>query len=92
MDPLSSTPIREFGLVTTIHILQGGEVIRSVEEYLKVEDRFSWVDKALLVSKILQLRRLTDESKRSVIAIYEESRLIKEFVNVEKEFTPLVYC
>ncbi|HVM89351.1 MAG TPA: hypothetical protein VMT76_14275 [Puia sp.] len=87
----TSIPVRDYGIVSTIHILQSGEIINSVEDYMKVEDRFSWVDKAYLVSKILQLRKLTDESKRSVIVIYEDGHLIKEYVNVEKEFVHLVY-
>ena len=86
-----STPLRDYGIVSTIHILNSGEVVDSVEDYMKVEDRFSWVDKAFLVSKILQLRKLTDDSKRSVIVIYEEGHVIKEYVNVEKEFIHLVY-
>ena len=92
MDTISSPAFRDYGLVSTVHILKSGEVVNSVEDYLKVEDRFSWVDKAQLVSKILQLRRLTDDNKRSVIVIYEEGHLIKEFVNVEKEFVHLSYA
>ena len=91
MASLPSLPLRDYGIVSTVHILQSGEVINSVEDYMKVEDRFSWVDKAYLVSKILQLRKLTDDSKRSVIVIYEDGHLIKEYVNVEKEFIHLVY-
>ncbi|HLK29634.1 MAG TPA: hypothetical protein VKT28_13745 [Puia sp.] len=86
------TSLQDFGIVSTIHILQSGEVIKSVEEYMKVEDRFSWVDKTYIVGKILQLRKLTDSTKRSVIAIYEDGHLIREFVNVDREFMPLVYC
>ena len=89
---LPSLPLRDYGIVSTIHILESGEVISSIEGYLKVEDRFSWVDKAFIVSKILSLRKLTDDSKRSVIAIYEDGHKIREFVNVEHEFVPLAYC
>ncbi|MBS1948926.1 MAG: hypothetical protein JST47_14275 [Bacteroidetes bacterium] len=91
MSLVPSTPLRDYGIVSTIHILQSGEVINSVEDYMKVEDRFSWVDKAFLVSKILQLRKLTDDTKKSVIVIYEEGHVIKEYVNVEKEFIHLLY-
>jgi hypothetical protein len=87
-----SFALRDYGIVSTVHILESGEVISSVEDYMKVEDRFSWVDKSYIVSKILHLRKLTDEHKRSVIAIYEDGHKIREFVNVEKEFMPLAYC
>jgi hypothetical protein len=92
MSSPSYLPPRDFGIVSTVHILSSGEVISSVEEYMKVEDRFAWVDKAYIVSKILQLRKLTDEHKRSVIVIYEDGRTIREFVNVDREFMPLSYC
>jgi hypothetical protein len=92
MSLLPSIPPRDYGIVSTIHILQSGEVINSVEDYMKVEDRFSWVDKAYIVSKILHLRKLTDENKRSVIVVYEDGHMIREFVNVDREFIPLAYC
>ena len=92
MSSPSYIPTRDFGIVSTVHILQSGEVISTVEEYMKVEERFAWVDKAYIVSKILQLRKLTDDKKRSVIVIYEDGRMIREFVNVDKEFMPLAYC
>ncbi len=92
MTPPPSHQFRDYGIVSTVHILQSGEVINSVHDYLKVEDRFSWVDKAYIVSKLLQLRKLTDDTKRSVIAIYEDGHKIREFVNVEREFIPLTYC
>jgi hypothetical protein len=82
MSPLPSLQLRDYGIVSTIHILQSGEVISSVEEYLKVEERFSWVDRAYIVSKILHLRKLTDDHKRSVIVIYEDGHLIREFVRL----------
>ena len=88
----SSIKFRDYGIVNTIHILRSGEVVSSVDGYMKVEDRFLWVDKSLIVSKILHLRKLTDDHKRSVIVIYEEGHMIREYVNVEHEFVPLAYC
>ena len=76
----SSIKFRDYGIVNTIHILRSGEVVSSVDGYMKVEDRFLWVDK------------LTDDHKRSVIVIYEEGHIIREYVNVEHEFVPLAYC
>lgn len=92
MSLLPSFQFRDYGIVSTIHILQSGEVISSVEDYLKVEDRFSWVDRSYIISKILHLRKLTDDHKRSVIVIYEDGHHIREYVNVEHEFIPLAYC
>lgn len=80
------------GAVYTIHILNTGEIISNVEDYMKVEDRFDWVDRKYIIEKMLHLRQLTDEQKRSVIAIYEDGKQIKEFVNVEHSFKPLAFC
>ena len=79
------------GQVSTIHILKSGEIISTLEEFREVEDRFGWVNKVDLVTKLLQLRRLTDHSKKSVIAIYEDGQVVREYVNVEHEFRPLAY-
>ncbi len=81
-----------FGMVITMHILNSGEIISSLAEYQRVEERFSWVDRSFIVSKILHLKKLTDDSKRSVIVIYEEGRVIKEYINVEHSFRPLAFC
>ncbi|HTS43838.1 MAG TPA: hypothetical protein VMH01_05540 [Puia sp.] len=83
--------VSERGLVSTIHILKSGEVISSVQDYMKVEDRFSWVDKTFIVSKILELQKKTDDRKRSFIVIYEDGNLIREFINVDQGFKPLNY-
>jgi hypothetical protein len=83
--------VSERGLVSTIHVLKSGEVISSVQDYLKVEDRFTWVDRTFIVSKILELQKKTDDHKRSFIVIYEDGNLIREFVNVEQGFKPLSF-
>ena len=83
--------ISERGIVSTVHILKSGEVISSVQDYMKVEDRFSWVDKTFIVSKILALQKKTDDRKRSFIVIYEDGNVIREFVNVDQTFKPLTY-
>ena len=83
--------VSERGLVSTIHVLKSGEVISSVQDYLKVEDRFSWVDRTFIVSKILELQKKTDDHKRSFIVIYEDGNLIREFVNVDQGFKPLSF-
>jgi hypothetical protein len=67
-------------------------MISNVEDYLKFEDRFEWVDRRFIIEKMLHLRQLTDEQKRSVIVIYEDGQKIREYVNVEPTFKPLAFC
>jgi len=91
MLPVENYRISERGFVTTIHILNTGEIIYSVHDFMKVEDRFSWVDKKYLVGKILELQKKTDDHKRSYLVIYEEGNLIREVLNVDQAFKPLPY-
>ena len=88
---MSDYQVSERGIVSTVHILKSGEVISSVQDYMKVEDRFSWVDRTFIVSKILALQKRTDDRKRSFIVIYEDGNVIREFVNVDQTFKPLTY-
>ena len=67
------------GAVCTVHILSNGELVSSLDSYQKVEDRFAWVDKKEIISKLLSLRKVTDEGKKSIIAIYENGTEIREF-------------
>jgi hypothetical protein len=83
--------VSERGIVSTVHVLKTGEVISSVQDYMKVEDRFSWVDRTFIITKILALQKRTDDRKRSFIVIYEDGNLIREFVNVDQSFKPLTY-
>jgi hypothetical protein len=69
-------------------VLLSGELIYSREDYEKVKDRFSWVDQHFILSEVLRLRRLTDTGKQSVIAIYENGRHIKPFMNLQYDFHP----
>ncbi len=91
MHPLLNYQLGGLGKVTTIYILKTGEIIESREEYLKIEDRFTWVDRRKIIDRILQLRGMTDTNRKSVIAIYEKDHSIREFVNVEVQFSPLSY-
>jgi hypothetical protein len=91
MQPVQSYDPVDPGKVNTIHILKSGEIISSLEDYLKVEDRFAWVNRSFIISKILELRRLTDNQKKSVIAIYEEGQKIREYVNVYETFKHLSF-
>ena len=72
--------------VTTVHILNNGQIVGSLQEFQLVEERFSWVSRADMISRLLTLRRVTDPDKKSIIAIYEEGRVIREFVNLDEHF------
>jgi hypothetical protein len=83
--------VSERGIVSTIHVLKSGEILSSVQDYMKFEDRFSWVDKTYIITKILELRKKTDDSKRSYLVIYEDGNIIREFINVDQFFKPLAF-
>jgi hypothetical protein len=72
--------------VTTVHILGNGQIVGSLQEFQLVEDRFAWVSKADMIARLLTLRRITDPEKKSIIAIYEEGHVIREFVNLDEHF------
>lgn len=74
--------------VRTVHVLSSGKLIYSREEYEKVKERFSWVDQQFVLSEILRLRRLTDNGRQSIIAIYENEQIIKPFMNINYDFHP----
>ena len=92
MHTLDNPRISEKGFVSTIHVLNNGEIIYSVQDFMKIESRFSWVDKKLLVSRILEMQKKTDDRKSSYLVIYEEGNVIREFLNVDHGFRPLPYC
>jgi hypothetical protein len=92
MQSMTVSPISERGFVSTVHILKDGEIIYSLQDFLKIESRFSWVDKKYLVSKILELQKKTDDRKRSFLVIYEDGNQIREFVNMDHTFQPLPFC
>jgi len=91
MSHIQTYQLPDFARVYTIHVLKTGEIITSLEDYLKVKERFEWVDQGQIISTIFRLRRLTDNPRKSIIVIYEEGRVIKEHVNVEENFKPLVF-
>ena len=72
--------------VTTVHILGDGQIITTLPDFQRVEDRFAWVSRADMIARILTLRRITDPEKKSIIAIYEEGQTIREFVNLDEHF------
>jgi hypothetical protein len=92
MHSVEASPVSEKGFVGTVHVLKGGELIYSLQDFLKIESRFSWVDKKYLVSKILELQKKTDDRRRSFLVIYEDGNQIREYVNMDHHFKPLPYC
>ena len=92
MHSVEASPFPERGFVSTVHVLKDGEIIYSLQDFLKIENRFTWVDKKYLVSKILELQKKTDDRRRSFLVIYEDGNQIREFVNMDHTFKPLPYC
>ncbi len=92
MQSVEASPMSERGFVSTVHILKDGEMIYSLQDFQKIESRFSWVDKKFLVSKILELQKKTDDRRRSFLVIYEDGNQIREYVNMDQTFQPLPYC
>jgi hypothetical protein len=80
-----------FGAVGTMHVLNDGEIIDSLEAYEKVAGRFAWVSRSFIISRILALRQLTDPGKKSVIVLYEEGEAVREFLNVDPGFRPMAF-
>jgi hypothetical protein len=92
MHSVETSSITEKGFVSTVHVLKDGEMIYSLQDFLKIESRFSWVDKKYLVGKILELQKKTDDRRRSFLVFYEDGNQIREFVNMDQTFQPLPYC
>ncbi len=92
MHSVETSPVSQRGFVSTVHVLTGGEIIYSLQDFLKIESRFSWVDKKYLVTKILELQKKTDDRRRSFLVIYEDGNQIREYVNMDQTFQPLPYC
>jgi hypothetical protein len=91
MSHIETYQVPDFAKVSTIHILKTGEIITSLEDYLKVQDKFTWVDQSNIIAAIFRLRRLTEPDRRSLIVVYEDGKKIKEYVNVDETFKPLVF-
>ncbi len=92
MYSIDASPVSEKGFVSTVHVLVSGEIIYSFQDFLKIESRFSWVDRKYLIGKILELQKKTDDRRRSFLVIYEDGNQIREYVNMDHSFQPLSYC
>ena len=78
----------EFSSVQTVYILQSGEQLVSLQEFERVRDKFDWVDKKVLLTEILHVRTMTSQGCRSIIAVYEDGKMIKTFLNLSADFHP----
>ena len=74
----------QFSNVQTVYILETGEQLVSRPEFEQMKERFDWVDKKVL----LHLRTLTNPGCRSIIAVYEDGKTIKTFLNLSADFHP----
>lgn len=72
--------------IDVVHILNNGEVIMSVKELEPFQDKFKWVNPSEVQHHIISLRQQTDSNRKSIIAIFE-TREIKTYSNVSKNFT-----
>lgn len=78
----------EFSNVQTVYISHSGEQYVSRSEFELVKERFDWVDKKVLLTEMLHVRALTNAGCRSIIAVYEEGKTIKTFLNLSADFHP----
>ena len=78
----------EFSSVQTVYILETGEQLMSRSAFEQMKDRFEWVDKKVLLTEMLHLRTLTNPGCRSIIAVYEDGKTIKTFLNLSSDFHP----
>lgn len=76
----------EFSSVQTVYVLVSGEQVISHPEFERVKDRFDWLDKKVLLAEMLHLRRLTNAGCRSILAVYEEGKQFKTFLNLSADF------
>ena len=76
----------EFSNVQTVYILASGEQLSSRSDFEQMKDRFEWVDKKVLLTEMLHVRTLTNAGCRSIIAVYEDCKTIKTFLNLSSDF------
>ena len=74
------------GSVDVVHILNDGEVVLLRKDFERIEKKFEWVNRAVVSELILELKAQTDESRKSIIAIYESGEL-KIHTNISHNFT-----
>ncbi len=71
--------------VDIVHILNDGQVIMFGKEMQTFADRFTWIKPNEITNLVQQLKPQTDSHRKSIIAIFE-TREIKTYPNVSKNF------
>lgn len=76
----------KFGRVDVVHILNDGKVVFPEKDLEPFEQKFKWVNRAVVSDLILELKVQTDAGRKSIIAIYENGKL-KIHTNISRNFT-----
>lgn len=71
--------------VDIVHILNDGQVIMSKKELDALADKFNWIKPNEISNLVQELKPQTDSHRKSIIAIFE-TREIKTYPNVSKNF------
>lgn len=77
---------QEFSSVQTIYILRTGEHVTSLSDFDSIKDRFHWLDKKVLLTELLHVRGMTEAGNKSIIAVFEEGKMMKTFLNLAPDF------
>jgi hypothetical protein len=72
--------------VDVVHILNEGKIIMSKKELDPFAEKFDWVNRDEIINMVLGLKSQTDSNRKSIIAIFE-TKEVKTFPNVSKNFT-----
>lgn len=71
--------------VDIVHILNDGKVIMSGKELQPFAEKFAWIKPNEITNLVQELKPQTDSHRKSIIAIFE-TREIKTYPNVSKNF------
>lgn len=72
--------------VDIVHILNDGRIIMSGKELQSLAEKFTWIKQNEISNIVQELKPQTDSHRKSIIAIFE-TREIKTYPNVSKNFT-----
>ena len=72
--------------IDVAYILNDGKIIISKKELVPFTDKFTWVNHGEIQHLVLGLKPQTDSNRKSIVAIFE-TREIKTYPNVSKNFT-----
>ncbi len=71
--------------VDIVHILNDGKVIMSEKELQSIAEKFTWIKPNEISELVQELKPQTDSHRKSIIAIFE-TREIKTYPNISKNF------